>query len=92
MIIDRRAFVAGAAVAAFSPALPLLASDVAVPELRAVQPPVFMISGWSSEGGWQHWRRDMDEGRSRMADRMAVANDTQRDRCGARQIGMQRCA
>jgi hypothetical protein len=49
MIIDRRAFVAGAAVAAFSPALPLLASDVAVPELNAVQPTVFMISGWSSE-------------------------------------------
>ena len=47
MIIDRRVFVAGAAVAAFSPALPLLASDVAVPELRVVQPPVFMISGWS---------------------------------------------
>ncbi len=49
MIIDRRAFVAGAAVAAFSPALPLLASDVAVPELEAVLPPVFMISGWSPE-------------------------------------------
>ena len=48
MIIDRRVFVAGAAVAAFSPALPLLASDVAVPELKGVQPPVFMISGWST--------------------------------------------
>ena len=61
MIIDRRAFVAGAAVAAFSPALPLLASDVAVPELRAVQPPVFMISGWSTEGdsstGDEIWMR-----------------------------------
>ena len=49
MIIDRRAFVAGAAVAAFSPALRLLAADVAVPELKAVQPAVFMISGWSTE-------------------------------------------
>ena len=61
MIVDRRVFVAGAAVAAFSPALPLLASDVAVPELRAVQPPVFMISGWSAEGdsstGDEIWMR-----------------------------------
>ena len=49
MIVDRRVFVAGAAVAAFSPALRLLASDVAVPELKAGLPPVFMISGWSLE-------------------------------------------
>ena len=61
MIIDRRAFVAGAAVAAFSPALPLLASDVAVRELNLVQPPMFMISGWSAEGdsntGDEIWMR-----------------------------------
>jgi len=61
MIIDRRVFVAGAAAAAFSPALPLLASDVAVPELKAVQPPVFMISGWSkadeSSTGDEIWMR-----------------------------------
>ena len=49
MIIDRRVFVAGAAVAACSPALRLLASDVAVPELGTALPPVFMISGWSTE-------------------------------------------
>jgi hypothetical protein len=61
MIIDRRAFVAGAAAAAFSPALPLLASDVAVPELSVVQPPVFMISGWSTSddgsAGDEIWMR-----------------------------------
>ena len=61
MIIDRRTFVAGATFAAFSPALPLLASDVAVPELKAVQPTVFMISGWSSEAdgstGDEIWMR-----------------------------------
>ena len=51
MIIDRRVFVAGAAVAAFSPALRLLASDAAVPELGAAQQPVLMISGWSIENG-----------------------------------------
>jgi hypothetical protein len=49
MIVDRRAFVAGAAIAAFSPTLPLLASDVAVPEPKEVQPPALMISGWSPE-------------------------------------------
>jgi hypothetical protein len=49
MIVDRRVFVAGAAVAAFSPAFQLLASDVAVPELKAALPPVFMIGGWSTE-------------------------------------------
>jgi hypothetical protein len=61
MIVDRRVFVAGAAVAAFSPALRLLASDVAVPELKAVLPPVFMISGWSTEAdsstGDEIWMR-----------------------------------
>jgi hypothetical protein len=49
MIVDRRVFVAGAAIAAFSPALQLLASDVAVTELQEVQSPAFMISGWSPE-------------------------------------------
>ena len=61
MIVDRRVFVAGAAAAAFSPALPLLASDVAVPDLKAVQPPVFMIGGWSKTGdsgtGDEIWMR-----------------------------------
>ena len=61
MIIDRRVFVAGAAASAFSPALPLLASDVAVPELNGVQPAVFMISGWSTEAdsspGDEIWMR-----------------------------------
>jgi hypothetical protein len=61
MIVDRRVFVAGAAVAAFSPALRLLASDVAVPELNAILPPEFRISGWSAEAdgstGDEVWMR-----------------------------------
>ena len=50
MIVDRRVFVAGAALAAITPALRILPSDAAVPELNAVQQPVFMISGWSEAG------------------------------------------
>jgi hypothetical protein len=49
MIVDRRVFVAGAAMAAFSPALPLLASDIAVQELKEVHLPLFKISGWSPD-------------------------------------------
>ena len=61
MIVDRRVFIAGAAITAFSPAHRLLASDVVVPELKAVLPPVFMISGWSTEAdsspGDEIWMR-----------------------------------
>ena len=51
MIVDRRVFVAGAALAAFTPALRLLPSEAAAPESVAIQQPAFMISGWSVEGG-----------------------------------------
>jgi len=50
MIVDRRVFVAGAALAAFTPALRLLPSEAAVPESGAIQQPALMISGWSEEG------------------------------------------
>ena len=51
MIVDRRVFVAGAAFAAFTPALRLLPSEAAAPESVAIQQPAFMISGWSVESG-----------------------------------------
>ena len=51
MIIDRRVFVAGAAFAAFTPALRLLPSEAAVSESGAIQQNVLMISGWSVEHG-----------------------------------------
>ena len=51
MIVDRRVFVAGAALAAFTPALGLLPSEAAVPEAGAVAQPALMISGWSVETG-----------------------------------------
>jgi len=51
MLVDRRVFVAGAAIAAFTPALRILPSEAAVPELGAAQQPVLMISGWSIENG-----------------------------------------
>jgi len=51
MIVDRRVFVAGAAVAAFTPALRLLPSEAAVPESGAIQQTALMISGWSIEDG-----------------------------------------
>jgi hypothetical protein len=46
VIVDRRVFVAGATLAAVTPALRLLPSDVAVPELNVFEPPIFKISGW----------------------------------------------
>jgi hypothetical protein len=49
MIVDRRVFVAGAALAAFTPALRFLPSEAAVPESAAIQQPALMISGWSVE-------------------------------------------
>jgi hypothetical protein len=49
MIVDRRVFVAGAALAAFTPALRMLPCEAAVPESGAIQQPAFMISGWSEE-------------------------------------------
>ena len=59
--VDRRVFVAGAAITAFSPALRLLRQMLLVPELKAVLPPVFMISGWSTEAdsspGDEIWMR-----------------------------------
>jgi hypothetical protein len=51
MIIDRRVFVAGAALAALTPALRLLPSEAAVPESGLAQQPALMISGWSVENG-----------------------------------------
>jgi hypothetical protein len=47
MIVDRRVFVAGAALAAITPALRVLPADAAVSALNDVIQPVFMISGWS---------------------------------------------
>jgi len=49
MMVDRRVFVAGAALAAFTPALRILPSEAAVPESGAIQQPALMISGWSEE-------------------------------------------
>jgi hypothetical protein len=49
MLVDRRVFVAGAALAAFTSALRILPSEAAVPESGAIQQPVLMISGWSDE-------------------------------------------
>jgi hypothetical protein len=49
MIVDRRVLVAGAALAALTPALRLLPSEAAVPESTAIQQPALMISGWSPE-------------------------------------------
>jgi hypothetical protein len=51
MIIDRRVFVAGAALVAVAPALRLLPAGAAVTETDAIQQPAFMISGWSEEVG-----------------------------------------
>ena len=51
MIVDRRVFVAGATLAAFTPALRFLPSEAAVPESTAIQQPALMISGWSVENG-----------------------------------------
>jgi len=51
MIVDRRVFVAGAALAAFTPALRFLPSEAAVLESSAIQQPALMISGWSEETG-----------------------------------------
>jgi hypothetical protein len=49
MILDRRVFIAGAALAALTPALRLLPSEAAVLESGAIQQPALMISGWSVE-------------------------------------------
>jgi hypothetical protein len=46
-LVDRRAFVAGGALAVFAPALRLPPSDVAAAETLAIQPAVLLISGWS---------------------------------------------
>jgi hypothetical protein len=51
MILDRRVFIAGAALAALTPALRLLPSEAAVLESGAIQQPALMISGWSVENG-----------------------------------------
>ena len=47
MIVDRRVFVAGATLAAITPALRMLPAAAAAPALNDVIQPVFMISGWS---------------------------------------------
>ena len=60
MIVDRRVFVAGAALAAFAPALQLLPSEAAVSEADAIQQTALMITGWSVESGFvdnQVWLR-----------------------------------
>ncbi|MFG3592480.1 hypothetical protein [Bradyrhizobium sp. RDI18] len=60
MIVDRRVFVAGAALVAFAPALRILPAEAAVPESAATERPAFMISGWSEEVGSvdnQDWLR-----------------------------------
>jgi hypothetical protein len=49
MIVDRRVFVAGAALAAVAPALQVLPAGAAVPTLNDVGQPTFMISGWSRQ-------------------------------------------
>ena len=51
MMVDRRVFVAGAALAAFTPALRILPSEAAVPGSEAIQQVALMISGWSVEHG-----------------------------------------
>jgi hypothetical protein len=47
MNVDRRVFVAGAALAAFTPALRILPSEAAAPVAAAVAQPTILISGWS---------------------------------------------
>ena len=51
MIVDRRVFVAGTALAALSSAFRLLPSEAAAAEVGAVEQPTLMISGWSAETG-----------------------------------------
>ena len=51
MMIDRRVFVAGAALAAVAPGLRILPAEAAVPEAAAIEQPVLMISGWSEAVG-----------------------------------------
>ena len=51
MMIDRRDFVAGAALVAITPALRALPADAAAPASNDVTRPVFMIWGWSQQGG-----------------------------------------
>ena len=46
MIIDRRAFVAGTALVAIAPAIPVLPIPLSPPAANA-SPVVFMIDGWS---------------------------------------------
>ena len=48
MNVDRRTFVAGAALVAFTPALRILPSEAAVPVATAVVQPALLISGWSA--------------------------------------------
>ena len=47
MNVDRRTFVAGAALAAFTPALRILPSEAAAPVAAAAGQPALLISGWS---------------------------------------------
>jgi hypothetical protein len=51
MIVDRRVFVAGAALAALTPALRVLPCEAAAPESGAIQQTALMVSGWSVESG-----------------------------------------
>jgi hypothetical protein len=49
MIIDRREFMAGAALAVVTPTLELLPAQASQP-VRNVKYPTFMIDGWSLPG------------------------------------------
>jgi len=51
MIVDRRVFVAGAALAALTPALRVLPCEAAAPESSSIPQTALMISGWSLETG-----------------------------------------
>jgi hypothetical protein len=51
MIVDRRVFVAGTALAAIAPALRIFPVKAALLEPTAIEQPTLMISGWSEDVG-----------------------------------------
>ena len=50
MMIDRRSFVGGAALAVIAPALPLLPPNLTRPAAVEMTSPALMIDGWSVQG------------------------------------------
>ena len=50
MMIDRRSFVGGAALAVIAPALPLLPPNITGPAAVEMISPALMIDGWSVQG------------------------------------------